>query len=952
VATPDLASRYSHPDRSPAPKTSGIPFEDSDTPVTISAPIKKASSSTKPLRISTGSGPASGSNSRKTSGANTPVVGTRSRTGPLGNTQEIYGKLDKLNQELKKVKKASGSGSSSPIDPPSVPAVPSVTVETSSTSARSNQEEASSPLVDHIPGSYPFTPLIPSISIDSPPAKVLTPAVKLPEYPGAVDLSDDGIRVYPTEPGTPESEEAVETSLALGPEDLDNPDNATPAPEEPTGFPTPEPVNTPVVEIVSPAVEQEIMSARTVITAEQKRKAEDQRRVHYADGFPGSARVQPARFDGLMPNPWESVTTPPTLRPILPYGPVVAPSPISYRPIASQVGIQSARLDPTSATVSPSFQPYLLPINNEEDQGRVSIPAVPRDYWREQYDFFQNTYPGAAFNYVLGPGFDQNVYRQDASGYYIHQSVLDEQTRLQEEEEKREQKRKEKQAESISSAGNDPQASTSGGSGSGGDKGKPDGNPDPRPPYNPRDHQPSWFYDPNAPAFPGGGGGGYPGGGGGGFPGGGGGFPGGGGGFPGGGGGPPGGNGPPGGPPGGGGFPGGFPGPGGGPPGGGPPIPQLGRPPAGFPGPYLPWDPNVSMHWAQHVWGALNGIGGNQDDSRAKLREPTPFDGTDPTALRTFQFSCELIFTSKPESFRTARKKVLYGLSYMEGSARSYFANQLDNGFIPAWMDDWDLFMVEAQINFGALDPGRDAARELSALRMTNADKVTDYTIKFNNHASITQWNESALNFRYYEGLAPRLQMAIAGTPGGVPTNLDHLKSLARNLDAQYWAAAPYRQAQRAQNHQPHQQGHQQHQYTPTHRMTAPHQYTSATSAPTASAPTAPTGVSVSVPPNSNVRVNTARQDTSRGSAPSRHSRSGGPSSQWGQSLGRFANKVNDHLSPEERQRRLSENACFLCGEKGHYSNTCPKRESISALRATGAIKEEEEIYRQLAKNH
>jgi hypothetical protein len=55
-----------------------------------------------------------------------------------------------------------------------------------------------------------------------------------------------------------------------------------------------------------------------------------------------------------------------------------------------------------------------------------------------------------------------------------------------------------------------------------------------------------------------------------------------------------------------------------------------------------------------------NGLGGGAErqGSRAKLREPNPFNGKDPKKLRGFLLQCMLNFHAKPQAFRDDSVKV------------------------------------------------------------------------------------------------------------------------------------------------------------------------------------------------------------------------------------------------------------------------------------------------------
>ena len=93
-------------------------------------------------------------------------------------------------------------------------------------------------------------------------------------------------------------------------------------------------------------------------------------------------------------------------------------------------------------------------------------------------------------------------------------------------------------------------------------------------------------------------------------------------------------------------------------------------------------------------------------DSKAKIRDPNTFDGSDSKKLRGFLLQCKLNFWSKPKSFQTKQLKVNYSLSFLKGTTLDYFklyvANDPENE--PTWLNDYELFIEELLINFGPYD--------------------------------------------------------------------------------------------------------------------------------------------------------------------------------------------------------------------------------------------------------
>ncbi|KAJ3779933.1 hypothetical protein GGU10DRAFT_280142 [Lentinula aff. detonsa] len=81
-------------------------------------------------------------------------------------------------------------------------------------------------------------------------------------------------------------------------------------------------------------------------------------------------------------------------------------------------------------------------------------------------------------------------------------------------------------------------------------------------------------------------------------------------------------------------------------------------------------------------------VGDSDGSSKAKLRDPDVFDGSELRKLQSFLASLALIFAECPNYF-TNERKVSYALSYLSGSAKEWFEPDLlnpDPFDPPAWM--------------------------------------------------------------------------------------------------------------------------------------------------------------------------------------------------------------------------------------------------------------------------
>jgi len=157
----------------------------------------------------------------------------------------------------------------------------------------------------------------------------------------------------------------------------------------------------------------------------------------------------------------------------------------------------------------------------------------------------------------------------------------------------------------------------------------------------------------------------------------------------------------------------------------------------------------------------------NSSSSRAKVRKPDTFDGTDPKKLRTFLVQCELCFQDRAKAFHLDRAKVTFAQSYLKGMTLEWFELDLLNSGNPAdrprWMDSWVHFIAELQSTFGPHDPVADAEHQLEHLRMKDSYRVMRYIVDFNCLASQVQdYRDGALRRLFYSGLPDHLKDEIA----------------------------------------------------------------------------------------------------------------------------------------------------------------------------------------------
>ena len=104
----------------------------------------------------------------------------------------------------------------------------------------------------------------------------------------------------------------------------------------------------------------------------------------------------------------------------------------------------------------------------------------------------------------------------------------------------------------------------------------------------------------------------------------------------------------------------------------------------------------------------------------------------------------------------------------------------------PQWLDNWELYVDELQTNFGLFDECANVEHELTNLWMKDSQCISEYLVHFNSLAVRCLWGESALRYRFYEGLPPRLKDEIC-RGDRKPNTLSKLRKKAQNINTQHW---------------------------------------------------------------------------------------------------------------------------------------------------------------------
>src|ERR1700730_4816252 len=108
------------------------------------------------------------------------------------------------------------------------------------------------------------------------------------------------------------------------------------------------------------------------------------------------------------------------------------------------------------------------------------------------------------------------------------------------------------------------------------------------------------------------------------------------------------------------------------------------------------------------------------------------------------------------------------------------------DGEVHPVLSNYKLFTAQLTENFGPYDTIREAEFQLECLWMREDQKLTKYTISFNRFAAIVHWDEYALQWQFYKGLASRIKDELARV-----NRADTLRGLceqASAIDSRYWA--------------------------------------------------------------------------------------------------------------------------------------------------------------------
>ena len=351
-------------------------------------------------------------------------------------------------------------------------------------------------------------------------------------------------------------------------------------------------------------------------------------------------------------------------------------------------------------------------------------------------------------------------------------------------------------------------------------------------------------------------------------------------------------------------------------------------------------DSNTNLLLANAIQNLNHGLRKLQRPSYTKVKDPEPFDGTNPSKLREFLVSCSLVFSDRPDSFRKDNKKVRYVISYLKGSALDWFEPVImgDVDETPDWLHNFPAFVQELTDHFGPYDFRGDAETALNDLTMKDHHHITKYIVDFNKLASRTDWNEPALRDRFFRGLPTRIRTELLR--GGKPKTLVRMRLKAQQVDQAYWMTKDEVKDSRTMpdsdndsddNSEQSNSSSREHSRTPEN--SGPH------SRPNSGCPRSTSELQIELqktPENSgpNSGLNSSSHlNSSDNSSSSSESHSSSENLDISDML-----DEDGKLKADERKRRLEKDLCLYCGTGGHSAKECHKAPSTRIRTAEASL--------------
>ena len=282
-------------------------------------------------------------------------------------------------------------------------------------------------------------------------------------------------------------------------------------------------------------------------------------------------------------------------------------------------------------------------------------------------------------------------------------------------------------------------------------------------------------------------------------------------------------------------------------------------------------------------------------ESEPKGNPPTEFDGNSRRKLETFIVENEILFATSPQRYRTENYKVLTAGSYLKGDPKKWFSNFFlqPEHLRPVWFHSWEDFKKELRRTWGLEDPEGAAEADLKRLVMSDKDHVAYFTSKFRAiQYRLPSWSDRNFRNAYYYSLAPRVQNQFVSAGVAPPATLDELIATAELFDRAYWANQELNKPAKAQDDKKAASSEKKSQDS---SKAEKRKHDSSNATPSTSNTTST---------SKDTSGSTKKKDTA-------YKKLLGP---------------DGKLLPEERERRIKNGLCLICGLKGHMADACQKR--------------------------
>ena len=182
------------------------------------------------------------------------------------------------------------------------------------------------------------------------------------------------------------------------------------------------------------------------------------------------------------------------------------------------------------------------------------------------------------------------------------------------------------------------------------------------------------------------------------------------------------------------------------------------------------------------------------------MRAPDNFDGTNPSKLRGYIQSCNLIFHNDLRSFPNDRRKVIYAAGYLSGKCSKWiepYLSQLGNEDPNFLLNNWEIYESQLFSLYGDRNETRNAELELDELTMKENGYASTYITEFRAlMGRIEGWGECALMFKFRKGLPPRLLDAMS-------THFDNVNSLLELINLTLKFDTRYHKQQKEKRREP-----------------------------------------------------------------------------------------------------------------------------------------------------